>query len=117
MERIDLWQLHRIDPKVPRDEQFDAIKQMQQEGLILHLGLSEVNVEEVQAAQKFFPVATVQNQYNLAARQSKQGFKVLQRGGEIPAVQFVEGGSGEVARCALQPRKVRQQQIESGLII
>lgn len=72
VERIDLWQLHRIDPKVPRDEQFDAIRQMRQEGLIRHVGLSEVNVEEIQAAQKFFPVATVQNQYNLAARQSEQ---------------------------------------------
>ncbi|HEX7733919.1 MAG TPA: aldo/keto reductase [Ktedonobacteraceae bacterium] len=72
VERIDLWQLHRIDPKVPREEQFDAIRQMQQEGLIRHAGLSEVNVEEIQAAQKFFPVVTVQNQYNLAARQSEQ---------------------------------------------
>jgi aryl-alcohol dehydrogenase-like predicted oxidoreductase len=71
VERIDLWQLHRIDPKVPRDEQFDAIRQMHQEGLIRHVGLSEVNVEEIEAAQQFFPVATVQNQYNLAARQSE----------------------------------------------
>jgi len=71
IERIDLWQLHRIDPKVPRDEQFDAIKQMQQEGLIRHVGLSEVNIEEIQAAQKFFKVATVQNLYNLVMRQSE----------------------------------------------
>jgi pyridoxine 4-dehydrogenase len=71
VERIDLWQLHRIDPKVPRDEQFDAIKQMQQEGLIRHVGLSEVSVEEIQAAQKFFSVATVQNLYNLVNRQSE----------------------------------------------
>lgn len=72
IERIDLWQLHRIDPKVPRDEQFDVIKLMQQEGLIRHVGLSEVNMEEIQAAQTFFPVVTVQNQYNLAERQSEQ---------------------------------------------
>ncbi|GLV54626.1 oxidoreductase [Dictyobacter sp. S3.2.2.5] len=71
LERIDLWQLHRIDPKVPRDEQFDAIKQMQQEGLIRHVGLSEVNVEEIEAAQKFFKVVTVQNLYNLVTRQSE----------------------------------------------
>lgn len=71
VERIDLWQLHRIDPKVPRDEQFDAIKQMQQEGLIRHVGLSEVNIEEIQAAQKFFRVVTVQNLYNLVTRQSE----------------------------------------------
>jgi pyridoxine 4-dehydrogenase len=71
VERLDLWQLHRIDPKVPRDEQFDAIKQMQQEGLIHHVGLSEVNIEEIQAAQKFFQVVTVQNLYNLVNRQSE----------------------------------------------
>ncbi|BCL80039.1 oxidoreductase [Ktedonobacteria bacterium brp13] len=71
IERIDLWQLHRIDPKVPRDEQFDAIKQMQQEGLIRHVGLSEVNIEEIQAAQRSFKVATVQNLYNLVMRQSE----------------------------------------------
>ena len=63
VERIDLWQLHRIDPKVPRDEQFDAIATMRQEGLIRHVGLSQVTVDEIEAATSFFPVATVQNRY------------------------------------------------------
>jgi aryl-alcohol dehydrogenase-like predicted oxidoreductase len=71
VERIDLWQLHRIDPAVPRDEQFGVIAQMQKEGLIRHAGLSEVGVEEIRAARKFFPVVTVQNMYNLADRQSE----------------------------------------------
>ena len=71
LERIDLWQLHRIDARVPRDEQFAAIAQMQQEGLIRHVGLSEVSVEEIEAARRHFPVATVQNLYNLANRQSE----------------------------------------------
>lgn len=71
VERIDLWQLHRIDPAVPRDEQFGVIAQMQKEGLIRHAGLSEVGVEEIRAARKFFPVVTVQNLYNLADRQSE----------------------------------------------
>ncbi|MFY0563146.1 aldo/keto reductase [Archangium lansingense] len=71
VERIDLWQLHRIDPKVPRDEQFSAIADMQREGLIRHVGLSEVSVEEIQAASRFFKVVTVQNLYNLANRQSE----------------------------------------------
>ena len=69
--RIDLWQLHRIDPKVPRDEQFDVIGQMLREGLIRHAGLSEVSVAEIEAAQKFFPVATVQNRFNLVNRASE----------------------------------------------
>lgn len=71
VERIDLWQLHRIDPNVPRDEQFSAIAQMQKEGLIHHAGLSEVSVADIQAAQKHFKVATVQNLYNLSNHQSE----------------------------------------------
>lgn len=71
-ERLELWQLHRIDTKVPRDEQFGVIQQMQKEGLIRHVGLSEVNVEEIQAAEKFFKVATVQNLYNLVHRESEK---------------------------------------------
>ncbi|QEX16234.1 oxidoreductase [Hypericibacter terrae] len=68
VEQIDLWQLHRIDPKVPQDEQFGVIKEMLQAGLIRHAGLSQVSVEEIKAAQKVFTVATVQNRYNLADR-------------------------------------------------
>jgi pyridoxine 4-dehydrogenase len=71
VERIDLWQLHRIDPKVPRDEQFSAIADMQREGLIQHVGLSEVSVEEIEAASRHFEVATVQNLYNLVGRRSE----------------------------------------------
>ena len=67
-DRIDLWQLHRIDPKVPRDEQFGVIAEMLREGLIRFAGLSQVSVEEVEAARRVFPVATVQNRYNLADR-------------------------------------------------
>lgn len=93
VERIDLWQLHRIDPKVPRDEQFDAIKQMQQEGLIHHAGLSEVNTEEIQAAQKFFPVVTVQNMYNLVTRQSEDVLEYCTRAniGFIPWFPLASG--------------------------
>ncbi|WP_020181193.1 aldo/keto reductase [Methylopila sp. M107] len=71
LERIDLWQLHRIDPKVPRDEQFGIMAEMQKEGLIADLGLSEVGVEDIEAAAKHFTVATVQNRYNLVDRTSE----------------------------------------------
>jgi aryl-alcohol dehydrogenase-like predicted oxidoreductase len=71
IERIDLWQLHRIDPKVPRDEQFGVIADMLDEGIIRFAGLSEVTVEEIEAARRRFPVATVQNLYNLAQRKSE----------------------------------------------
>jgi pyridoxine 4-dehydrogenase len=68
VETIDLWQLHRIDPKVPREEQFGLMKELQDEGKVRHLGLSEVSVQDIQSAQAVFEVATVQNQYNLANR-------------------------------------------------
>lgn len=71
VERIDLWQLHRIDPAVPADEQFAAIRQLLDTGVIRHAGLSEVSVAQIKAAQRVFPVATVQNRYNLADRASE----------------------------------------------
>jgi len=71
LDQIPLWQLHRIDSKVSQDEQFGVMKQMQDEGLIRHLGLSEVGVDEIKAAQKVFEVTTVQNLYNLVTRQSE----------------------------------------------
>jgi pyridoxine 4-dehydrogenase len=70
-EQLDLWQLHRIDPKVPRNEQFETIAGFLKEGLIRHAGLSEVSVEEIEAAQKYFPVTTVQNRYNISDRASE----------------------------------------------
>ncbi|MBS1020301.1 aldo/keto reductase [Gluconobacter cerinus] len=71
VEQIDLWQLHRIDPKVPVDEQFDAIRSFIDQKLIRHAGLSEVSVDDIKAASKFFDVATVQNRYNLVDRTSE----------------------------------------------
>ena len=71
VERIDLWQLHRVDNAVSLAEQFGVIADMRAEGLIRHVGLSEVGIREIEAAQKFFPVATVQNRYNLVDRQSE----------------------------------------------
>ncbi|WP_206612738.1 aldo/keto reductase [Paenirhodobacter populi] len=71
VDRIDLWQLHRIDPKVPRDEQFGAIRHLLDEEIIANAGLSEVSVAEIEAAGKVFPVATVQNRYNLIDRSSE----------------------------------------------
>ncbi len=71
VEAIDLWQLHRIDAKVPADEQFDAIRTLLRDGVIRTAGLSEVNVAQIEAASKYFPVATVQNRYNLGDRASE----------------------------------------------
>src|SRR5438034_8278785 len=71
VEQIDLWQLHRIDPRVPRDEQFGAVRRLLDDGIIRHAGLSEVSVADIEAARRVFPVATVQNRYNLMDRGSE----------------------------------------------
>jgi len=68
--RIDLWQLHRVSSSLPAAEQFGAVKELLDEGIIRFAGLSEVTVAEIKAAQKFFPVATVQNHYNMMSRES-----------------------------------------------
>lgn len=71
LEQIGLWQLHRIDPKIPMDEQFHAVKTLLDDGVIAHAGLSEVSVDQITAASKVFKVATVQNRYNLVDRTSE----------------------------------------------
>jgi aryl-alcohol dehydrogenase-like predicted oxidoreductase len=71
VEQVDLWQLHRIDPRVPRDEQFGAVRRLLDDGIIRHAGLSEVSVADIDAARRVFPVATVQNRYNLVDRGSE----------------------------------------------
>ena len=68
LERIDLYQLHRIDPQVPVEETLGALKELQQAGKIRHLGLSEVSVAEIERAQKTVPIVSVQNLYNLGDR-------------------------------------------------
>jgi pyridoxine 4-dehydrogenase len=81
LEQIQLWQLHSIDPKVPRDEQFAAVKLLQDDGIIRHAGLSNVSVAELEAALKVFKVATVQNRYNLVDRSSEDVLAYCERYG------------------------------------
>jgi pyridoxine 4-dehydrogenase len=71
LRQIDLWQLHRIDPAQPLQDQFRTLAELQREGLVRHLGLSEVKVEDIEEARRHFQVATVQNLYNLVNRQSE----------------------------------------------
>ena len=81
VECLDLWQLHRIDPKVPREEQFGVMRELQEEGKVRHLGLSEVGVEEIKAAGEYFEVTTVQNLYNLTERKSEDVLEHCEAGG------------------------------------
>jgi pyridoxine 4-dehydrogenase len=71
LERIDLLQLHRIDPKVPVDDQVGALTRLQEEGKIRYIGLSEVSVEQIRQVQRLTPIVTVQNLYNIANRKSE----------------------------------------------
>ena len=71
LERIDLFQLHRIDSQVPAEEQFGLLRDLQSEGKIRHIGLSEVSVAEIEAARKIVPIVSVQNLYNLVERKSE----------------------------------------------
>lgn len=71
LDRIDLYQLHRIDPKVPAEDQLGTLKNLQTQGKIKHIGLSEVSVRQLQHAQTLVDVVTVQNRYNLSDRGSE----------------------------------------------
>lgn len=97
VEQIDLWQLHRIDPKVPRDEQFAAIRRLLDEGVIRRAGLSEVSVAEIEAASAFFAVATVQNRYNLVDRGSEAVLQYCERN-HIGFIPWYPLAAGELAR-------------------
>jgi aryl-alcohol dehydrogenase-like predicted oxidoreductase len=97
VETIALWQLHRIDPNVPRGEQFAAIKTLLDDGVIAQAGLSEVSVEEIEAARKVFPVVTVQNQYNLVTRGSEDVLNYCEKNG-IGFIPWFPLAAGDLAR-------------------
>jgi pyridoxine 4-dehydrogenase len=81
LERIDLYQLHRIDPRTPLEESLGALKQMQDQGKIRHIGLSEVTPGEVEEARKIVPIVTVQNRYSLADRRHEETLKWCEQQG------------------------------------
>ena len=112
LERIDLWQLHRIDPDVPEEEQFGALVEFQREGKVRHLGLSEVTVEQIERARKHFPVVSVQNRYNLGDREWEGVVDYCEANGIgfIPwyplAVGRVKGGARRALAWLLKRAKV-----------
>jgi pyridoxine 4-dehydrogenase len=96
VERIDLWQLHRVDPKVPAGEQFAAIAEIQRAGLIRHAGLSEVSVALIEEARTYFPVATVQNGYHLIERKNDPVLEHCEKL-KIPFIGFFPLATGALA--------------------
>ena len=97
IETIDLWQLHRVDPKVPADEQFDAIKSLIKDGVIRCAGLSNISIGQIEAASKYFPVATVQNRYNHGDRSSEATLDYCANNG-IGFIPWFPLSAGELAR-------------------
>ena len=81
LERIDLYQLHRIDPRTPLEESLGALRQMQEQGKIRHIGLSEVTPAQIMEAQKIVPIVTVQNRYSLADRRHEETLAWCQQHG------------------------------------
>ena len=81
VDRIDLYQLHRFDPKVPAYETLGFLKQAQEQGYIRHVGLSEVSIEQIKLAQQFFPVVSVQNLYNFGQQRWNDELKFCQENG------------------------------------
>jgi aryl-alcohol dehydrogenase-like predicted oxidoreductase len=81
LDRIDLYQLHRIDPRTPLEESLGALKRMQEQGKIRHIGLSEVTPAEIEAARKIVEVTTVQNRYSLADRRHEETLAYCEREG------------------------------------
>ncbi len=97
LEQIGLWQLHSIDPKIPRDEQFAAVKSLQDDGIIRHAGLSNVSVADIEAASKVFKVATVQNRYNLIDRGSEDVLDYCEKHG-IGFIPWYPLAAGRLAK-------------------
>lgn len=97
VERIDLFQLHRIDPQVPAEEQFGVLADLQREGKVRHLGLSEVSVAELEHAQRHLDVVSVQNRYNLLDRGSEPVLEACGSAG-IAFLPWFPVKVGELAR-------------------
>lgn len=81
LERIDLYQLHRIDPRTPLEESLGALKLLQDQGKIRHIGLSEVSPAEIEAAERIAPIVSIQNKYSLAERKHEETLKYCERRG------------------------------------
>jgi pyridoxine 4-dehydrogenase len=97
LERIDLWQLHRIDPKVPVEESLGAIKEQQKAGKVRHIGLSEVKVPEIEQARKVVEIASVQNKYNLGDRDHEDVLEYCTKH-NIAFIPWYPVAAGELAK-------------------
>jgi hypothetical protein len=96
VDHIDLYQLHRIDPNVPADDQIGAMKDLQAQGKIRHIGLSEVSVPQIEHARSIVPIVSVQNRYSLSDRGSEDVLKYCERE-EIGFIPWFPLAAGQLA--------------------
>jgi len=114
LDRIDLYQLHRIDPKVPAEKTFEFLQGVQEEGLVKHIGLSEVSVEEIKKAEEYFEVVSVQNIYSVDNRKWESVLKYCEdtgkafipwfplNAGNVDSMQKVEKLAAEIGATTHQ---------------
>ena len=96
-DRLDLWQLHRIDPEVPVEESLGVIAELQKQGKIRHVGLSEVKPADIERAQKVVKIVSVQNQYNLSDRKHEDTLEFCEKQG-IAFIPWAPVAAGKLAR-------------------
>ncbi len=115
LERIDLYQLHRIDSKVPAEEQLGTLKDLQAQGKIRHIGLSEVSVRQIQQARKIVPIVSVQNRYSITDRGSEDVLEYCEQEnlGFIPwfplAAGKVSGADSPISQVAARLKATPSQ--------
>jgi len=115
LERIDLYQLHRIDPNVPAEDQLGALKDLQAQGKIKHIGLSEVSVRQIEHARKIVPIVSVQNRYSVSDRGSEDVLEYCEKEklGFIPwfplAAGRVSGADSPISRVAARLKATPSQ--------
>ncbi len=97
VDRIELWQLHRIDPKVPVEESLEPIVRLQKQGKIRHVGLSEVKPKEIDQVRKVLDIVSVQNQYNLSDRQHEDVLEYCEKHG-LGFIPWFPVASGKLAK-------------------
>jgi pyridoxine 4-dehydrogenase len=115
LDRIDLYQLHRIDPKVPAEDQLGALRDLQTQGKIKHIGLSEVSVRQIQHARTIVPIVSVQNRYSVTDRGSEDVLEYCEKEkmGFIPwfplAAGQVSGADSPVSQAAARLKATPSQ--------
>jgi aryl-alcohol dehydrogenase-like predicted oxidoreductase len=108
LERIELYQLHRIDPRTPLEESLGALRQMQDQGKIRHIGLSEVTPEEIEQAQRIVPIVSVQNRYSIADRRHERTLDWCEQRG-IAFLPWYPMAAGKLLKSEHPASKVLKQ--------